>query len=38
MNKAPGDGADGRVLDRIKVIKKYGSWNRAGSSPNISGE
>jgi len=32
VNKATGDGADGRVLDRIKVVKEHGSWNRSGES------
>jgi hypothetical protein len=38
LRTATGDGADGRVLDRIKIIKQHGSRNRAGSSPRINGD
>jgi hypothetical protein len=38
LRTAAGDGADGRVHNRIKIVKKHGPWNRAGSSPRINGD
>src|SRR5262249_51216192 len=39
MNKTPGNGADGRIHNRVKIIKKHGSWYRSGESTRrINGE
>ena len=38
LRTATGDGADGRVHNRIKIVKKHGPWNRGHSTHRIVGD